>query len=61
MIWVVASNFDDAKWKRAMQEHERMIELLAARDGPGLRALLVQHLNHKRDAVLEQMRTGAGR
>ena len=55
------SNFDDAKWQRAVQEHERMIELLAARDGPALRALLVQHLQHKRDAVLEQMRAGAGR
>ena len=27
------SNFDEAKWKRAVKEHERMIELLGARDG----------------------------
>jgi DNA-binding GntR family transcriptional regulator len=52
------SNFDAAKWKRAVKEHERMVELLAARDGAGLRALLVEHLEHKRDAVLEQMRDG---
>ena len=52
------SNFDAAKWKRAVKEHERMIELLAARDGAALRALLVAHLEHKRDAVLELMRDG---
>ena len=31
---------------------------LAARDGPALRSLLVQHLDNKRDAVLELMRAG---
>ena len=30
------SNFDEAKWKRAMKEHDRMIELLAARDAAAL-------------------------
>jgi DNA-binding GntR family transcriptional regulator len=52
------SNFDGAKWKRAVQEHKRMIELLAARDAAGLRAVLVMHLEHKRDAVLALMRSG---
>ena len=52
------SNFDEAKWQRAMQEHDRMIELLADRDATGLRALMTAHLLHKRDAVLEQLRTG---
>ncbi len=52
------SNFDEAKWKRAVKEHERMVELLAARDSAGLRALLVEHLVHKRDAVLELMKNG---
>lgn len=46
------SNFDEGKWARAMQEHDQMIELLAARDGARLRQLLVLHLEHKRDAVL---------
>ncbi|HEX6363894.1 MAG TPA: GntR family transcriptional regulator [Albitalea sp.] len=55
------SNFDEAKWQRAVQEHERMVELLAARDAEGLRALMVAHLLHKRDAVLELMREGAPR
>jgi len=49
------SNFDERKWARAVQEHEQMVRLLAAHDGAGLRQLLVQHLEHKRDAVLELM------
>lgn len=52
------SNFDESKWARAVREHERMIELLQARDGPGLRKLLVEHLEHKRDAVLDLMAHG---
>ena len=52
------SNFDEAKWKRAVKEHERMVELLAARDAVALRALLIEHLMHKRDAVLELMKQG---
>jgi DNA-binding GntR family transcriptional regulator len=50
------SNFDDTKWKRAVKEHDRMVELLATRDAAGLRALMITHLLHKRDAVLELMR-----
>jgi DNA-binding GntR family transcriptional regulator len=52
------SNFDEAKWQHAMKEHDRMVELLAARDAAALRALMVSHLLNKRDAVLELMRTG---
>ena len=52
------SNFDPLKWQRAVDEHDRMVEALAARDAAGLRRILVQHLEHKRDAVLELMRQG---
>jgi len=52
------SNFDEAKWKRAVKEHEQMVEGLTARDAAGMRTLLVTHLEHKRDAVLELMRNG---
>ncbi len=51
------SNQDGEKWTRAMQEHDRMIEALQKRDGAALRAELVAHLGHKRDVVVEQMRT----
>ena len=47
------SNFDERKWRRAVQEHDEMVTLLARRDATALRALMVQHLQHKRDAVLE--------
>ncbi len=50
------SNQDEAKWKRAVNEHEQMIEALAARDATALRNILVQHLNNKRDVVMEQIR-----
>jgi DNA-binding GntR family transcriptional regulator len=52
------SNFDDAKWQRAVQEHEAMIDKLVARDANGLRALMVTHIEHKRDAVLLLMQSG---
>lgn len=52
------SNQDEDKWVRAVKEHSQMIEALAARDAPALRQLLVTHLEHKRDVVLEMMRSG---
>ncbi len=52
------TNQDGAKWLRAVQEHDAMVQALAARDGPALQALLVQHLQHKRDAVLQLMAAG---
>ena len=50
------SNFDERKWRLAVKEHRQMVDLLAARDGAALRALLVLHLEHKRDVVLVLMR-----
>jgi len=52
------SNLNADKWRRAVREHQRMVELLTARDSTGMRALMVQHLENKRDAVLELMRSG---
>ena len=52
------TNQNEAKWARAVQEHGQMLEALDARDGPALRAVLHAHLQHKRDAVLELMRSG---
>lgn len=53
------SNQDGEKWKRAVQEHDRMVEALAARDADAMRTVLLAHLAHKRDVVLEQMREAA--
>jgi DNA-binding GntR family transcriptional regulator len=52
------SNLDESKWQQAVREHEGMVELLANRDAPALRALMTSHLLVKRDAVLELLRTG---
>jgi DNA-binding GntR family transcriptional regulator len=49
------SNQDGEKWKRAMKEHEKMIEALAAHDGAAMREVLLAHLRNKRDVVLEQL------
>lgn len=53
------SNQDGEKWKRAMQEHEQMIEALAAHDPVAMRAVLIAHLGNKRDVVIEQLRAAA--
>ena len=59
------SNQDGAKWKRAVKEHEKMIEALDARDPVAMRNVLVTHLNNKRDVVIallrEQQRAGGAR
>jgi len=50
------SNFKEAKWDRAIQEHEEMIQALEARDGKRLATILRQHLLDKRDAVMADVR-----
>ena len=53
------SNQDEAKWKQAMAEHDRMIDALGRRDAGAMRKVLGEHLDHKRDVVVEQMRATA--
>lgn len=53
------SNYIKDKWDRAVADHGEMLEALAARDGERLRRILVDHLAHKRDAVLEDMKSGS--
>lgn len=53
------SNQDGEKWARAMAEHDRMIDALEQHDSAALRAVLVAHLDHKRDVVAEQLRAAA--
>ncbi len=50
------SNQDGGKWERAVQEHEQMVAALAARDPAAMREVLLAHLAHKREVVLEQLR-----
>ena len=53
------SNQDGVKWSKAAKEHEKMIEALTARDPAAMRAVLLVHLNEKRDVVLQQLRDRA--
>jgi len=52
------TNQNEAKWKSAVAEHERMVEALAAHDAAAMRTLMIEHLNRKRDTVLELLRAG---
>jgi DNA-binding GntR family transcriptional regulator len=54
------SNFQKAKWDRAITDHEDMLAALEARDGKRLAAILRQHLLDKRDAVLLMQANEAG-
>jgi DNA-binding GntR family transcriptional regulator len=47
-----AANLSHQRWNRAVDEHERMIVALEARDGTALRAILEAHLAGKRESVL---------
>lgn len=46
------SNQSAKKWEAAVAEHVRMVELLKARDGAALAALMREHLARKSDSVL---------
>ena len=47
-----AANLSRQRWDKAIDEHERMIAALEARDGAALRAILEAHLAGKRESVL---------
>jgi DNA-binding GntR family transcriptional regulator len=41
-----------------MQEHEVMVQALAAHDGAVMRKVLVEHIINKRNTVIDSLRTG---
>ena len=51
------SNQDGEKWQRAVDEHIAMVQALEARDPAALRQVLMQHLDNKRNVVIEQLRS----
>jgi len=50
------SNFDIQKWDIAIIEHEAMLDALKKRAGDRLSAVLKQHLLHKRDVVISELK-----
>ena len=49
------ANIGQARWDQAMAEHERIMEALLDRDGPGLAAILRLHLAGKLAALREAL------
>ena len=52
------TNQDEAKWQRAVQQHQQMMQALSDHDGATLGRVLAAHLNDKRDTVLALMQRG---
>ena len=52
------TNQNELKWKQAMKEHGQMLEMLDARDAASLGRVMIEHLNNKRDTVIELLRRG---
>ena len=46
------ANMTEGRWYAAVQEHEKILEYLAARDGPSLARTLLDHMEAKRDSVV---------
>ena len=51
------SNQDGDKWQRAVEEHIAMVQALEARDAAALRQVLMNHLDNKRNVVIDQIRS----
>lgn len=47
------SNQDGVKWERAVQEHQEMILALKMHDSERMRIVMIQHVMHKRDVVIQ--------
>jgi DNA-binding GntR family transcriptional regulator len=53
------TNQNKARWQEAVREHEAMLQALATRDAAAMRRILTEHLLHKRDTVIELLRSGS--
>ncbi len=53
----IANRLHPDRWRAAMDEHDRILAALCARDGDGLSRLLTRHLQNKRDIVLDAVRS----
>ncbi len=51
------ANMSEARWAKAVAEHETILAALQARDGERLAQILKQHLSNKLETVREHLRT----
>ena len=49
------ANMSQARWAKAVEEHEQILIALAARDGVRLSRILKQHLTNKLEVVRESL------
>ncbi|WP_114662757.1 GntR family transcriptional regulator [Polynucleobacter necessarius] len=53
------SNQDGVKWKKAVEEHQEMLDALKARDPKRMRKIMTQHVHHKRGVVVQLLKAEA--
>jgi DNA-binding GntR family transcriptional regulator len=53
------TNQNKSRWQEAVREHETILQALEARDAAAMRRILTEHLLHKRDTVVELLRSGS--
>jgi len=54
------ANMSRARWERAVEEHEAILDALARRDAPRLARILKQHLQNKYETVKESLQAQDG-
>ena len=53
------SNQDGVKWEKAVEEHQEMLDALKARDSARMRKIMIQHVQNKRDVVVQLLKAEA--
>ncbi|MHA6262275.1 GntR family transcriptional regulator [Arenibacterium sp. CAU 1754] len=51
------ANMTEGRWYDAVQEHEKILEYLVAKDGPKLASTLLHHMDAKRASVVRWLQT----
>ena len=51
------ANMSESRWSEAVQEHEKILHHLAARDGAKLAETLLNHMDAKRASVIKWLRS----
>lgn len=51
------ANISESRWFDAVQEHEKILQYLVARDGPNLAATLLNHMEAKRASVVKWLQS----
>jgi DNA-binding GntR family transcriptional regulator len=47
------------KWEKAVEEHQEMLDALKAHDSKRMRKIMIQHVQNKRDVVVQLLNAEA--